>query len=111
MLRRLIHLFSREIPVSVVQQPGCGVGLESHSVEDVLVARRREHFFPVREVFMPRTMTPPEFQVVAQAVGNRFAGSVVDPESRVVPPAKRVVQLEEIDNALPAIAKGIVEYP
>src|SRR5882757_3151910 len=60
---------------------------------------------------MPRAMVPPVLQAVAQAVRNRFAGSILDPESRVVPPAQHVVQLEEIDNALPAIAKGIVKYP
>src|ERR1700722_211028 len=56
-------------------------------------------------------MVPPVLQAVAQAVRNRFAGSILDPESRVVPPAQHVVQFEEIDNALPTIAKGIVKNP
>src|SRR5277367_809794 len=55
-------------------------------------------------------MIPPVLQAVAQAVRNRFASSVIDPEWRVGAPAQHVVQFEEIDNALPAIAKGIVEY-
>src|SRR5216684_4255846 len=103
---RLVHLFLRQISVTVVQQPGYRVSLESHPVEDVLIARRREHFFTVCEVFMPRAMVPPEFQVLAQAVRNRFASSVVAPEPRVDPSTQHVVQLEEIDNTLPAITKS-----
>src|SRR6266851_4706020 len=108
-LGRLVHLFSCQVSVTVVQQPRCRVRLKSHPVEDVLVARRREHFFTMREVFMPRAMVPPVFQAFAQAVRNRFASSIFDPESRVGPSTQHVVQLEEIDNALPAIAECVVE--
>src|SRR6266404_3981981 len=110
-LGRLVPLFSRQGSVTVVQQPRCRVSLKSHPVEDVLVARRREDFFTMREVFMPWAMVPPVLQVFVQAVRNRFARSIVDPKSRVGPSTEHVVQLEEIDDALPAMAKRVVEQP
>src|SRR5260370_37920333 len=70
----------------------------------------RNSFCTERKLCPPREVGPPVFQAFAQSVRNRFASSIVDPESRVGPPAEHVVQFEEIANALPAIAKGIVEY-
>src|SRR5258708_33948194 len=76
-----------------------------------MIARRRDSFLTMRKVFVPRTMVPPEFQVVVQAVRNGFATPIVDPESRIAASAQRVVQFQEIDNPLPSAAIGVFEYP
>src|ERR1700722_19772487 len=91
-LRGLVHFHPCQRSVTLVQQPGDSGSLKSHPIENVLVARRREHFFTMREVFMPGTMVAPEFEGFVQAVRNRVASSVVDPESGVGPAAQHVVK-------------------
>ena len=82
----------------------------AHAVEHVLVARRREDLARLHEVGGARRPRPPQRQEVAQPLGDRRGVAVRAPIG-LVAPARHVVQLQELDDPVPAEAEQRVEAP
>src|SRR5579871_1016422 len=90
----LLHSVARQLAVAIGEQPGAGLGVESHPIEHVLIARRGKHLFAVRKVLVPGTVEAPELQPRFEAVGNGLAAAIVAPEVRVLAAAEDIVKLE-----------------
>ena len=61
---------------------------------------------------MPRRRpVAPQREQVAQLLRNRRWRGMVAPVRGVLSPGQRVMQLQEVDHAFPAVAEGVVEAP
>ena len=82
--------------------------LIAHTIQHVLVACSGEYLILVREITQPGCPVFPELQPITEAVRYAFRSPIIDPELRVIPLTEQVVELEKIDNPVPAVKKQLV---
>ncbi len=83
---------------------------KAHAVEDILVAGGREDFIGRGEIVLGRRLVAPDMQQVGEP--GRYAGglTVIAPIG-LLALAEDVVEFEEFDDAVPAVAEQLVEAP
>jgi hypothetical protein len=88
---------------------GARAGAKTHAIEHVLIAGGREHLVRTGKVVLAGRCIAPQHELVLQVLRDGRGIAVVAPECGVAAFRENVVQLEEFDDPVPAIAGHGVE--